>query len=137
MNQVKIVVVIVAVLDIVVSQHINNRSLTDKNLLLRPPGDIFVLDKSSNDSVRIQTPNLNIHCQLLPNSHFTILINEDDDETSEKIPEQFLVNGIQTSEEIFEIITFKTPKAPRTTVKATHIFCGNNKNCEYYDFSRN
>lgn len=45
---------------------------------------------------------------------------------------------IETSEEIFEIVTFETPKAPKTSLNATHVFCDrNNDHCQYYDFSRN
>lgn len=135
MNRVDFFLFISNVISLINAQSINNHSPVD-NLLLRLPGDIVVSDKSTND-VRIAASFFIIDCQLLPNTHFSIQINDGVDEM-DAIPHEFLVNGIQTSGEIFEIITFKTPKASRTSKDATHVFCDkNSKHCQYYDFSRN
>lgn len=63
-----------------------------------------------------------------------IQIDEDADGLQDSIPIEFLANGIETSEEIFEVITFKTFKTqPKSSpINATHVLCDkNNENCRY------
>lgn len=113
-------------------------SLSDYNNLLlpRPPGN--VLYKEFGNGLRIAASSIIVDCHFEQNTHFIIRINEDDDGPLDDIPSELTANGPETSEELFEIVTFKTAKAPRTSTKATHVFCdANNENCRYYDFSRN
>lgn len=136
MNRVNNFLFILNVIWLIFAQSTN--SLGDINLLRRSSNDIFVLSNFSTNEVRILASSFIIDCQLLPNAHYIIEIHEHSDEIWDEIPNEFLVNGIETSEEIFEIITFKTPRASPIPVTATHVFCDyNHTNCRYYDFMRN
>lgn len=138
MNQLQVFLLISNVLVLIFAQSFSNHTSVESNMLLRSADDIFVSDVDSTNNVRIEASFFIIDCQLLPNTHLIIRINEGDDVAKDAIPNEFLVNGIETSDEIFEVITFKTPNAPRTSIKATHALCDkNDKHCQYYDFSRN
>lgn len=138
MHRVQLFLLISHVIPSIFTQSMNSHSSGDNNLLHRLPDDVIVSHTPSANGARIAASFFIIHCQLLPNAHFIIQINEGFDQTMDAIPHEFLVNGIETSDELFEIITFKTPKARQTSKNASHVFCdGNGKHCRYYDFSRN
>lgn len=120
-------------------QTINSQSSDDCNLLRRPPGDLFVCDEHSNVDKRIAASSIIVDCQIQANDHIIIAINEG---IVDDMPNEFLANGIETSDEIFEVITMKTSKAPLPflpfSINATHVLCDrNNENCRYFDFSSN
>lgn len=126
---------------LIFTQSVKSNSSSDYNnlLLRRPPGDdIVVLDQDSGNGVRIAASSLIVDCQFVPDAHFIIRINEDYDGSPYDIPDDWAVNGPEMSEELFEIVTFKSDEAPRTSTNATHVICDkNNENCQYYNFDRN
>lgn len=140
MKRVQIVSIILNVFCcLIFTQSVKIHSFSDYNNLLsrRPPGnDVVVLDQDSGNGVRIAASSFIVDCDFVPNVHFIIRINED--WTVDDIPDELLANGPETSEELFDIVTFKSAKVPRTSINATHVFCDkNNENCRYYDFSHN
>lgn len=89
MNQAQIFWFISNVFCFTFAQSINNHSSADNNMLLRPT---FVSNKASTNDLQIAASFFIVDCQLLPNTHFVIQINEGVYAEMGAIRNKFLVN---------------------------------------------